>query len=57
MPKSHHVGSELPHLGVGMDGDMNWDDIRVFLVLAEEKSFRKAARPSAARGKGAPRRF
>jgi DNA-binding transcriptional LysR family regulator len=27
-----------------MDGEMNWDDIRVFLVLAEEGSFRKAAK-------------
>jgi DNA-binding transcriptional LysR family regulator len=29
---------------MGMDGGMNWDDIRVFLVLAEERSFRKAAK-------------
>lgn len=43
MSKSTHPMSELPHSALNPEADINWEDIRIFLKVAEVRSFRTAA--------------
>ncbi len=44
MLKETHLGTILPHPGLGSGADINWESIRVFMKVAETHSFRTAAR-------------
>lgn len=44
MSKSHHLGSKSAHSAPRDLDDVNWNDVRVFLALAEVRSFREAAK-------------
>lgn len=43
MSKGDHVGTFLPHPGLALGADMDWETIRVFLMVAQTRSMREAA--------------
>lgn len=43
MSKGDHVGTLLPHPGLALGADMDWETIRIFLAVAQTRSLREAA--------------
>lgn len=43
MSKGNHVGTILPHPGLALGADMDWETIRIFITVAQTRSIREAA--------------
>lgn len=43
MSKGNHVGTVLPHPGLALGADMDWETIRIFITVAQTQSIREAA--------------
>lgn len=43
MSKGNHVGTILPHPGLTLGADMDWETIRIFITVAQTRSIREAA--------------
>lgn len=43
MSKGNHVGTVLPHPGLALGADMDWETIRIFITVAQTRSIREAS--------------